>query len=153
MINLTKVLTVLVGICIIFVVSNIALGLIPWYMQENPMKIIDKQRQYLPGDPVRVTFKRRALIGFQGKVTRELVRINPDSGATEEIWKSSLDTSIGRGEKTIILTYNVPTLAMYPTMIGNTYKFQGSMCYKPFGLVKKTFFFYTEPFQIRLKSE
>ena len=145
-------LTVLVVICIIFVFASISLSIIPWYMQENPMLIINKQASYAPGDTLRITFKRRALIGFQGKVTRELVRFNPITGATEEIWKSSLYTSIGAGAKTIVLRYSIPTLEMYPEMEGNTYKWQGSMVYRPFGLVEKTFFFYTEKFQIKLKQ-
>lgn len=151
MIGLTKTLTFLVGICIIFVSANIALSVIPWYMQENPMKIVDKNSQYSPGDPILVKFQRRALIGFQGKVTRELVRVDKETGITEEVWKSSVNTSVGRGKKTIVLTYTIPTLAMYPEMKGNTYKWQGSMSYRPFGLVEKTFFFHTEDFQIVLK--
>ena len=152
MIGFTKILTILVGVCVAFVLGSIVLGIVPWYMQENPMKIVGNKVFYNPGDSMQITFERRALIGFQGKVTRELVRIDPRSGATEEIWKSSIDTSVGRGEKTIKLTYTIPTLAMYPTMVGNTYKWQGSMSYKPFGLIEKTFFFYTEPFQLHLKK-
>ena len=152
MTNLVKLLNILVIICISFVLGSIVLGIIPWYMQENPMLIVDKKNHYYPGDQLSITFKRRALVGFQGKVTRELVRINPRSGATEEVWKSSINTSVGRGEKSIILTYSIPTLAMNPTMVGNTYKWQGSMTYRPFGLIEKTFFFHTEPFQLYLRD-
>ena len=151
MIAFTKSLNVIVIIAVFFVVGGTIAGIIPWYMQENPMMIVDKKCCYQPGQSMRVTFKRRALIGFQGHVTRELVWINPDSGATEEIWKSSLNTSIGRGENTIILPYTIPTLAMYPTMQGNTYKWQGSLSYEPFNMVKKIFFFETEEFKIEVE--
>ena len=152
MIRFTKSLNVVVNVVTLLVLLSISIGLIPWYMQENPMQIVDRQNHYAPGDAIRVTFNRRALIGFQGEVTRELVRIDPTSGAVEEIWKSSIDTSIGRGSKTIVLTYNIPTLAQYPTMVGNTYMWQGCMTYRPFGLIERTFFFYTEPFTIRLRE-
>jgi len=157
--NLTRALNVLVIISVIFVLGNTGIAIVPWYMQENPMLIVDpageriKNAQFNPGDSMHILFKRKALIGFSGKVIRELVRINPHTSATEEIWKSAVDTSVGRGTKTIILTYNIPTLGMYPEMKYNTYKWQGCMTYRPFGLVERTFFFETEQFKIRIKGE
>ena len=157
MIQLTKALNILVLVAVFFVVSSTVMALIPWYMQENPMLIVDQNGNHIkgakfnPGDPMYILFKRKALIGFQGQVVRELVRVNPHTGATEEIWKSAVDNSVDRGTKTIILTYNIPTLEMYPKMEYNTYKWQGCMTYRPFGLIEKTFFFQTEKFKIVLK--
>lgn len=127
-------------------------GIFPWYMQKNPMVIIGntKNRTFAPGDPMLISFKRTAIIGFQAKVVRELVKINPASGAVEEVFKMSIDTSIGRGTKNIVLTYSVPEITAHQDMKANTYRWQGCMEYHPFGIVKKTFFFESEPFIIRI---
>lgn len=152
MIRLLKGLNAVVIVAIVLLSIITIIGIVPWYSQQNPMVIMNNDKPFKPGSSMFVTFKRRALIGFQGSVTRELVRINESTGAIEEIWKSSLSASIGKGDKTIVLAYKIPSLAMYPEMRNNTYKWQGSMVYKPFGMIEKTFFFETEEFQIDVEA-
>ena len=152
MIRRLKTFNAVVVVAIVILSLNIIIGLIPWYSQENPMVIMNNDKPFKPSDSMFVTFKRRALIGFQGSVTRELIRINKKTGAIEEIWKSSISASIGKGSKTIVLTYKIPSIAMYPEMRSNTYRWQGSMVYRPFGIIEKTFFFETEEFQIELEA-
>jgi len=151
--NITKVLSIVVALAIFLVSASIIVNFIPWYMQENPMIVETNNRAFKPGEIQHISFTRRALIGFQGRVTRELVRVNETTGVLEEIWKSSIFTSIGAGKKDITLTYRIPTLAQYPEMKGNTYRWQGSMTYRPFGMPEKTFFFETEEFKIDVSKE
>ena len=151
MINLTKILTIMVALSMFFVFGHTIIEIIPWYSQENPMRIRLKSKVYKPGEFMGIQFKRRALVGFQARVTRELVRIH--SNIEEEVFKITLDVSIDRGSKEVGVTYKLPTLELCPNISGNTYFWRGSMKYKPFGLVEKTYFFRTEPFQLEIPKK
>ena len=94
---------------------------------------------------------RTALIGFEGRVTRELVKIHKD-GSEEEVYKLDKLISINRGKKNIVVYYKLPTIKICPQISGNTYVWRGAMVYKPFGFLEKTYFFRTEKFQLEVKE-
>ena len=149
--NINKILTIMVALALFLVVSSTVANLIPWYRQVEPMIVIKINEPFKPGDPMPISIERNALIGFEGRVTRELVKIHPD-GSEEEVYKLDKLISINRGKKNIVVYYRVPTLPECPQISGNTYLWRGSMVYKPFGFLEKTYFFRTEKFQLEVKK-
>jgi hypothetical protein len=144
-------LTIMIAVAIFLVISSIIVNSIPWYKQVEPMSVHDKDREFKPGEPMRIDIQRTALVGFEGRVTRELVHVHAD-GAEEEIYKIDKLISIDRGTKKISVYYKLPTLKICPQMSSNTYLWRGSMVYKPFGYLEKIYFFRTERFQIDTKN-
>ena len=150
--NINKLLTILVSLTLILVLLNTIGHLIPWYRQKEPMKVIQNghsREPFKPGAPIAIKVERVALIGFEGRVTRELVKVHPD-GAEEEVYKIDKLISIDRGEKSIVVYYRIPTIKECPQVSGNTYLWRGSMVYKPLGFLEKTYFFRTEEFQLEV---
>jgi len=145
--SIDRVLAIFVGLALFFVVSSIVANLIPWYRQVEPMAVHEKETPFSPGDPMRIDITRTALVGIEGRVTRELVRLHNDGGE-EEIYKLDKLVSIDKGTKNISVYYRLPTMHQCPQMGANTYIWRGSMVYKPFGMIEKTYFFRTEQFQI-----
>ena len=150
--NINRVLTIMVALALFMVVSSTVANLIPWYRQAEPMIVIKINEPFKPGDPMPIKIERNALIGFEGRVTRELVKIHAD-GSEEEVYKLDKLISINRGKKNIVVYYRVPTLPECPQISGNTYVWRGSLVYKPFGFLEKTYFFRTEKFQLTLDKK
>jgi hypothetical protein len=149
--NIDKILTIMIGVAIFLVCSSIIVNLIPWYRQVEPMSVHDKDRVFRPGEPMKIDIQRTALVGFEGRVTRELVHVHTN-GSEEEVYKIDKLISIDRGTKKISVYYTLPTLKLCPQMLSNTYMWRGSMVYKPFGYLEKTYFFSTEKFQLDIKN-
>ena len=145
-IDLTKIMTVAVLVAILIYLLTFAMLLIPWYERENPMRLVDKTRTYKPGEAVEFQFHRKSLIDMQAKISRELVRIHEET--SEEVWTVNINTSVNKGSDEIKLQYFIPTPEQCPMLHGNTYKWRGTVVYKPLGLIEKTLSFETEPFQI-----
>jgi len=147
-VDMTKIMTIAVIIAILFYLCTFAILLIPWYEREDPMRLVNKEKIYKPGDAVKLEFSRKSLINMQARISRELVRIHEDS--TEEVWTVNLNTSVNKGKDLIKLQYFIPSLDQCPVMRSNTYKWRGTIVYRPLGLIEKTVSFETEPFQIEV---
>lgn len=146
--NINKILTIMVSLTLFLVLSSTIANLIPWYRQVEPMKVMG-DKSFKPGQPMPIRISRKALIGFEGRVTRELVKVHSD-GSEEEVYKIDKLVSIDRGSKTITVYYRIPTIRECPQVSGNTYMWRGSMVYKPLGFLEKTYFFRTEQFQLEV---
>ena len=118
-------------VCSFFILITMA-NVIPWYTQDEPMIILKNDLSFSPGQPQLLDVHRTALVGFEGRVTRELVKIHSD-GAEEEVYKLDKLISIDRGTKNTRIYYTLPTMKDCPQLTGNTYKWRGSMVFKPFG--------------------
>jgi hypothetical protein len=149
--NINKVLLILVIFALFLVCFSIITNAVPWYSQIEPMTVHNKDKIFNPGERMKINFERTALIGLQARVTRELVHLHED-GSEEEIYKVDKEISIDRGTKKISVWYTLPTLKLCPQMSNDVYMWRGSMVYKPFGYLQKTYFFSTEKFQIGIND-
>ena len=122
---------------------------VPWYTMDQPLKVDGKI--FYPGDKVRVNIHRRTLIGFEARITRELVRVH--EGKEEEVSSLSYYKEIDPSpqKRNIVVFYEIPSISMCPQMKPNTYFFRGVMTFKPMWNIEKTYHYRTENFQIRLK--
>ena len=148
-VDVTRFITIITAVVCSFFLLITAANVIPWYTQDEPMQIMKNDEPFAPGQPQLVDVHRTALVGFEGRVTRELVKIHSD-GAEEEVYKLDKLVSIDRGTKNVQIYYTLPTILECPQITGNTYKWRGSMVYKPFGLLEKTYFFTTDTFQLEV---
>jgi hypothetical protein len=135
---------------IFFIITSTVANLIPWYRQVEPMVVYAKEKPFVAGEHMRIIVTRTALIGIEGRVTRELVRLHAN-GEEEEVSKIDKLISIDRGTKILSVYYKLPSIEECPQMKPNTYFWRGSMVYKPFGWLEKTYFFRTEKFRIKAK--
>jgi len=151
--NTNRILSIMIALAVLLVVSSTVANMIPWYRQNEPMKIGNKELQpFKPGEHMRIDIERTALIGIEGRVTRELVRVHRN-GDEEEVYKLNKLISIERGTKRISVYYKLPSIRECPQMKPNTYVWRGSMVYKPFGYLEKTYQFSTEKFQINTAKQ
>jgi hypothetical protein len=142
---------VVLSLGIFFIITSTIANFIPWYSQVEPMTVYNKEEPFVGGEHMQIVITRRALIGIEGRVTRELVRLHAN-GEEEEVSKIDKLISIDRGKKTLSVYYQLPSTEECPQMKPNTYFWRGSMVYKPFGWLEKTYFFRTEKFQIEAKK-
>jgi len=152
--NINKILTLMVSLTLFLVIFSTVLNLVPWYRQKEPMQVIPNghsHKPFQPGEPMAIKIERVALIGFEGRVTRELVKVHPD-GAEEEVYKIDNLISIDKGEKSVVVYYRIPTIKECPQVSGNTYMWRGAMVYRPLGFLEKTYFFRTEEFQLKVPN-
>lgn len=147
----------IINIALVFVIllllGRIIAYFIPWYKHDtSPLPIITNtgKEAFHPGETVPIEIHRTALVGMQGTVLRELVRLDKEEGVEYEVSRSIAPQHIEAGHKRIIAYYQLPTLDICPQLIGNTYVIRGTFTYSPFGLWNKTFEFTTVPFHIEV---
>ena len=144
--RLSAFILTLLMVCILWV---IVAQVTPWYHIYNPDKIevYQKKSCYYQGERVQFKFERNSLITTRAKVTRELIRVDPD-GTEYEIFKVRQDSEIGRGHKSIVVTYKIPDCKDFPNFVMNGYRWQGVTQYKPFGMLERTERWTTEIFHV-----
>jgi hypothetical protein len=127
-------------------------SLVPWYSIHSP--VVVHEEIYSPGDNVGMCFDRNALINLSGSMVRELVRVDHD-GAYHEAAKTAWKVTLEKGKKMIKVGYRLPlsckdngnnACVEYEE---NTYRWVGHTSYSVC-LIKRTVYWESEPFQIRL---
>ena len=81
-----NMMEIILSLGIFFIITSTVANLIPWYRQVEPMTVYAKERPFVAGEHMQIVVTRTALIGFEGRVTRELVRLS-ESGEQEEVSK------------------------------------------------------------------
>jgi len=139
----------LIALLILFIAYNatmIGANFIPWYTQEQPVKV--EKQTYSPGDSVRLIVDRHALVNLTARVTAELIRI--DGEVEVEVYKRSWQIVMGKGKKKFKVDYLLPTINECPWLGTNTFVWKGAIVYNPpLGLPERLVYFRSEKFHIR----
>ena len=137
---------------IAFTIAGIGVAVFPWYTTELPYKI--EHKTYSPGEMVKVSFQRNAVLGMTGTGRVELVRMR--NGATQEVYNFSKPVVMNAGKQLVEVYYHIPDLVEAPQLASNDseYMWQGSLTYKPFRwFAEKSLYFTSEKFHIKVPDE
>jgi len=140
---------IVLAIWISFSIMSMAASIIPWYTQEEPLKIM--QGVHNPGQKVPITIIRESLLGMEAKNVIELVHLH--DGKEREIYKYTKDIYLQKGKGIIEVFYDIPPLEQCPQLKTNTYMFRGIITYNPFGYLNRSFEWATEKFRIEVNEE
>jgi len=138
----------LIASLVLFIAYNtviVGANFIPWYSQEQPVKV--DRKTYSPGDSMKLIVVRNALIDLTARVTAELIRL--DGEVEIEVYKRTWDIVMGKGKKKFKVDYLLPTADECPWIGTNTFIWKGAIVYNPpFGLPERLVYFKTEKFHI-----
>lgn len=144
---INKIMAGMLGFLFLAMGTLAAVQAVPWYRFVSPTTV-STATYYSPGDVTQVLFERTSMINMQARMVRELIRLDTQ-GNEYEVSSVSSWLNVDVGHKNIISNWYIPTTTVCPTMKPNTYRWRGSVTYRPFGLLEKSVPFETNTFQVR----